>query len=125
MPVALNSPAAKVKEGRERGPSVLETLRKQEEAQELRSKHGEEVEVNCRDGGAWSGAGAHRLAEWCWCAGSWTGCEECCTGLRRQLLAWDDGTEADAARESRIAANKRDGRDRARWARFARRDAGS
>ena len=35
MPVALNSPAAKVKEGRERGPSVLETLRKQEEAQEL------------------------------------------------------------------------------------------
>ena len=35
LPVALNSPAAKVKEGRERGPSVLETLRKQEEAQEL------------------------------------------------------------------------------------------
>ena len=38
LPVALNSPAAKVKEGRERGPSVLETLRKQEEAQELAAK---------------------------------------------------------------------------------------
>ena len=33
MPI-LNSPAAKVKEGRQRGPSVLETLRKQEQAQE-------------------------------------------------------------------------------------------
>ena len=30
----LNSPAARVKDGRERGPTVLETLRKQEQARE-------------------------------------------------------------------------------------------
>ena len=91
LPVALNSPAAKVKEGRERGPSVLETLRKQEEAQELADTA--KTAKRSRSIAATVARGAVQVrTEWCWCAGSWSRCEECCIGLGRQLLAVKIGT---------------------------------